>query len=193
MKLWRLLNKQIWAPKHHGLLASTRRRAAVRILTSLATFVTAGFSVAESMRLVSKKKDIRVDISRLIESLADDVEDGAPLSGLMRKYRDQDLSKNRYRINDLHDGLNFVTVEGMIIEILKPILVETRYGKTNLVKAIIEDETGKIPLCLFGVQSEGISVGDSVRIEKGYVANYEGETYLGIPKGYGGNRGCRNF
>lgn len=95
------------------------------------------------------------------------------------------LIRNRYHICELRNGMNNVTVEGKIINMSPSVEVETRYGRTFLVTATLEDDTGKIILNLFGEQIRKAKVGDYVRVERGYVITYEDKLTLNVPK-FGG-------
>jgi len=92
------------------------------------------------------------------------------------------LVRNRYHICELRDGMGNVTVEGKIILISDPVEVETRYGRTRLVVATLEDDTGKIVLNLFGEQIQKVKLGDYIRVESGYVKTYEGKLTLNVPR-----------
>jgi len=48
--------------------------------------------------------------------------------------------------------------------------------------AVIEDETGTIKLTLWNEQIEQVSVGNTVKVENGYVTSFRGEIQLNIGK-----------
>mgnify|MGYP001105171685 CR=1 FL=1 len=88
----------------------------------------------------------------------------------------------RANIRDLKDGTRDKTVEGRITQIGKEKEVWTRYGKTRLVYAMLEDSTGKIQLNLWGDDIDRVKEGDIVRIYNGYVITYENTISFNIPK-----------
>ncbi len=88
----------------------------------------------------------------------------------------------RYRhIRDLRAGMNQVNLKAKVLEISKPRMVNTRYGTVaTLVKAIVGDETGEIPLCLWNEQAKSLSVGESIIVENARAANFGGKTQLSV-------------
>ena len=82
-------------------------------------------------------------------------------------------------IQDLRHGMKKLTVEGRIIEAAKATLVHTQYGNNvMLTNAWIEDQTGKIKLCLWNEQADSVKVGDMVRISDGSVTTFKNERQL---------------
>jgi replication factor A1 len=72
-----------------------------------------------------------------------------------------------------------VNVEGRITEAAKATLVHTQYGNNvMLTNTWIEDQTGKIKLCLWNEQADSIKVGDDVQIRDGSVTTFRGERQL---------------
>jgi len=86
------------------------------------------------------------------------------------------------RITDLKDGMSSKTVEGRITEISEEREVDTRYGKARLAYAMLEDDTGKIQLNLWGEDIDRVKEGDIVRVCNGYVIKYEDTVTLNVPK-----------
>jgi replication factor A1 len=78
--------------------------------------------------------------------------------------------------------MKHLVVKGNIISMSEPKEVETRYGKTQLVIAQLKDETGEIPLNLYGEQVGKVKAGDIITIENAYTLLYEGKLTLNIPK-----------
>ena len=91
------------------------------------------------------------------------------------------LGPRVHYISELRDGMSDVSIEGKIVNLSEPKEVETRYGKTSLVKAKLKDRTGCVVLNLFGDQIDMVALGDVVRIERGYTSVYEGELALNVP------------
>lgn len=82
-------------------------------------------------------------------------------------------------IQDLRHGMKKVAVDGQITEAAKAILVHTQYGNNiMLTNAWIEDQTGKIRLCLWNEQAGSVKVGDAVQIRDGSVTTFRGERQL---------------
>jgi hypothetical protein len=86
-----------------------------------------------------------------------------------------------YVIKDLHAGMSHVNLRATVLEISPPRRVTTRYGNyATLAKALIEDETGKIKLCLWNQQIDSVSKGDAIQISDARASRFNGETQLSI-------------
>jgi len=81
-------------------------------------------------------------------------------------------SETRYRLD----------VEGYVIEKSGKMEVDTKYGRTELAKAVLRDDTGEISLNLWGTQIQIVKIGDFIRVEDAYVKVYDGKTALNIRK-----------
>ncbi|MCK5628654.1 hypothetical protein KAI12_04230 [Candidatus Bathyarchaeota archaeon] len=98
------------------------------------------------------------------------------------------LSKKNERpdsqsIGDLRTGLRHVNLKAKIVEVSEPKLVFTKYGNyANVAKALIEDETGSIKLCLWNDQINSVSIGDTVKIENARTYMFRGEKQLSLGK-----------
>jgi replication factor A1 len=103
----------------------------------------------------------------------------------MKAYDRLLLAAHRHHVAELRDGMNHITIEGRITDMGEAKEVDTRYGKTSLVVARVGDDTGQIILTLFGDQADGVHIGDTVRVENGYVSTYQDRLTLNIPKGRG--------
>jgi replication factor A1 len=90
------------------------------------------------------------------------------------------ISKGEPRpIQNLRHGMKKVNVEGRITEAAKATLVHTQYGNNvMLTNTWIEDQTGKIKLCLWNEQADSVKVGDDVQIRDGSVTTFRGERQL---------------
>lgn len=95
------------------------------------------------------------------------------------------LQQKRHFISDLKDGMKHVIIEGKVISISESKEVETRYGKTQLAIAKLQDATGEIALNLYGDQIEKVNTGDYITVENGYTLLYEGKLTLNVPKDMG--------
>ncbi len=84
------------------------------------------------------------------------------------------------KIEELAGNLNKnVDVEGEVVDISEPRKVRTRYGSSVLVStAKIKDDTGTVDLTLWGKQIDQVKVGDHIKIESGFVKEFNGEIQL---------------
>lgn len=86
-------------------------------------------------------------------------------------------------IRDLRAGMSRVNLKAKIIEVTEPRIVLTRYGNyASIAKALIEDETGTIKLCLWNDQIAAVSAGDYVQIENAQATRFRGEKQLSLGK-----------
>jgi replication factor A1 len=86
-------------------------------------------------------------------------------------------------IRDLRHGMKKVNLEATVLEIEEPRLVHTQFGNTVMMaNALIEDETGKIRLCLWDKQVKSVAVGDSIQINNASVSTFKGEKQLRLGK-----------
>ena len=77
-----------------------------------------------------------------------------------------------------------IDVKGKIVEKSETREVYSRYGYNvhRVSYAKISDGTGSIRLILWNEQIDGISVGDTVQIENGYVSRFRGVSQLNVGK-----------
>ena len=58
-----------------------------------------------------------------------------------------------------------VNVKAEVLEIPKPVQVHTQFGNTVMVvNALVQDDTGKIKLCLWEGQINSVTVGENIEI-----------------------------
>jgi ssDNA-binding replication factor A large subunit len=90
-------------------------------------------------------------------------------------------------IGDLQVGMKNVDVRGRIVEKSETREVYSRYGFTvhRVSQVTIADATGSINLLLWNDQIDGVSAGDVVQIEKGYVSQFRGVSQLNVRKRWG--------
>ncbi len=87
------------------------------------------------------------------------------------------------KIKELKLGMNEITLEAKVVEISEPRSVNTKFGyQTKVATAVLDDGSGQISLTLWGKQIQEINVGDTVKISKGYVSEFKGETQLNVPR-----------
>ncbi len=91
------------------------------------------------------------------------------------------------QIKELKTGMKQVNVTGKVVEKSASREVYSRYGYNvhRVANAVISDATGSIKLVLWNEQIDGVSVGDTVQIENGYVTAFRGEIQLSVGKKYG--------
>lgn len=88
-----------------------------------------------------------------------------------------------YCIKDLRVGMKHVNLHAKVLEISAPKQVNTKFGNTmTLAKALIEDNTGKIHLCLWDEQIQTISVNDIIVVEDAKVTKYSDTLQLNVGK-----------
>lgn len=89
------------------------------------------------------------------------------------------------KVNELKPGTGNVTIEGELINIEEPRDVTTRFGKrVRVANATLKDDTGEIILSLWGDDIDKVKVGDSVKIENGWVSEFKGNLQIS-PGKYG--------
>jgi len=95
----------------------------------------------------------------------------------------QEAKLKSYKIGDLRAGMKRLNLTAEVLKVSQPIQIATRFGNyTNMVNALIADETGTIKLSLLGSQIIMVSVHDTVQIENAHVAWFRGERQLRIGK-----------
>jgi replication factor A1 len=87
------------------------------------------------------------------------------------------------KISELKLGMNEINLTAKVSSISEPRDVRTKLGyQTRVATATIEDDSGQIPLTLWGKQIDEIAEGDSVEIKEGYVTEFRGELQLNVPR-----------
>ena len=87
------------------------------------------------------------------------------------------------KIGELKLGMSKISLTAKVVEVSEPRSVRTRLGyQTTVATAIIEDETGRIPLTLWGRQIDEVGEGDTIEITDGYVSEFRGELQLNVPR-----------
>jgi replication factor A1 len=87
------------------------------------------------------------------------------------------------KISELKLGMSKINLTAKIVEVSEPRNVRTRLGyQTRVATATLEDDTGRIPLTLWGRQIDEVGEGDTVEITDGYVSEFKGELQLNVPR-----------
>jgi ssDNA-binding replication factor A large subunit len=86
------------------------------------------------------------------------------------------------KISELKTGDARVTVEGAIVEKGEVREVNTKFGQTQVCETVLEDDSGVITLVLWGDQIKDVQQGDKVRVENGYVKEWNNSMQLNVGK-----------
>ena len=86
------------------------------------------------------------------------------------------------KISELKTGDGKVTVEGAIAEKGQVRDVSTKFGQTQVCECVLEDDSGVITLVLWGDQIKDVQEGDRVRVENGYVKEWNNSMQLNVGK-----------
>ncbi len=86
------------------------------------------------------------------------------------------------KIIDLNSNSRKVDLEAVVTEVEEPREITTRYGKTKLANAVIEDDSGSITLVLWGDDTEKLKEGDRIKIENGFVREWNNNLQISIGK-----------
>lgn len=87
------------------------------------------------------------------------------------------------KISDLKVGASNVTVQAKVVEKQDPREVITKYGKRLSVANItLQDDSGSIPMSLWGNDINMVDVGDTIEVANGYVNEFRGTPQLSTGK-----------
>jgi replication factor A1 len=87
------------------------------------------------------------------------------------------------KIEDVRVGMKKVNVIAQVSKVSEPSKVHTQFRDNAVVSnAVIEDETGKVLLCLWDKQVNTVNVGDSIEVKGAHVAIFKGEKQLRLGK-----------
>lgn len=86
------------------------------------------------------------------------------------------------QIAELRSGSSKVDITAKVVEKGKTREVNTRFGRNQVAEATIEDASGSIMLVLWGDEILKINEGDNIKIENGYVKEWNGTLQLSIGK-----------
>ena len=87
------------------------------------------------------------------------------------------------KISELKSGMNNVSLRAKVASMSEPKQIQTKFGtQTTLVNAVLQDDSGSMPIALWGQQSEGIEEGVEVELTNGFTKEFKGEVQLGVGK-----------
>ncbi|MGB9703125.1 MAG: OB-fold nucleic acid binding domain-containing protein [Candidatus Micrarchaeia archaeon] len=83
------------------------------------------------------------------------------------------------KISELKAGASDVEIVAKVKEKEEAREVITKYGKRiRVANATISDDSGEITLTLWGAYADEIEVGDTIKIENGFVTEFKGSPQL---------------
>ncbi len=87
-------------------------------------------------------------------------------------------------IKELRNGMRKVNVVAKVTEKSDTREVQSRYKNETyqVADALVSDDTGTIKLTLWNEQIDQVNVGDTVKIENGYITSFRGEIQLNAGK-----------
>ena len=108
--------------------------------------------------------------------------DNSMESGRVRKeIARQNPTPAHQKIEDLRVGMKKITIVATVKEVSEPSKVHTQFRDNAVVSnAVIEDDTGKILLCLWDQQVNTVHTGDAIEVKGAHVASFKGERQLTI-------------
>ncbi len=88
------------------------------------------------------------------------------------------------KIKELRSGMKKVNVVAKVTEKSDTREVQSRYKNETyqVADALVSDDTGTIKLTLWNEQIDQVNVGDTVKIENGYITSFRGEIQLNAGK-----------
>ncbi len=86
------------------------------------------------------------------------------------------------KISDLKEGAGKVDIEAKVIEREETREVNTKFGRAKVANAVLEDDSGTIALTLWGDDTDKVKQGDTVKIENGFVKEWNGSLQLSVGK-----------
>ena len=87
------------------------------------------------------------------------------------------------KISDLKVGASNVTVQAKVVNKEDPREVITKYGKRLSVANItLQDDSGTIPMSMWGNDISTVDVGDTIEVANGYVNEFRGTPQLSTGK-----------
>ncbi|HII72731.1 TPA: hypothetical protein HA265_08300 [Candidatus Woesearchaeota archaeon] len=82
------------------------------------------------------------------------------------------------KISELQARQTNVEVEGVITQVAEPREFEKFGKKGKVANAMLQDDSGEVKLSLWNEQIDQVKTGDRVKVQKGYVGEWQGELQL---------------
>ena len=86
------------------------------------------------------------------------------------------------KIAELTAASRNVNITGTVTQKEEPREVNTRNGVMKVANAVIEDDSGSMKLTLWGDETEKVNQGAKIKIENGFVKEWNGEIQLSVGK-----------
>ncbi|MDE1833494.1 MAG: DNA-binding protein [Candidatus Micrarchaeota archaeon] len=87
------------------------------------------------------------------------------------------------KISDLKVGASNVTIQAKVIQKDDPREVVTKYGKRlSVCNVVLQDDSGSIPMSLWGETIQQVNSGDTIEVSNGYVSEFRGTPQLSTGK-----------
>ncbi len=86
------------------------------------------------------------------------------------------------KISDLKEGSSKVNLTAKVIEKEDTREVNTKFGRSKVANAVLEDDSGSIVLVLWGDQADTIKQGDEITVENGFVKEWNNSLQLSVGK-----------
>ncbi len=83
-------------------------------------------------------------------------------------------------ITDVKAGMDRIVLTGTIVGADRPVEIETKYGRTLLTRAFLQDQSGRVRLNLWGEHAPKGMSGTIVRIENAFASKFSGEVEVNL-------------
>ncbi len=95
----------------------------------------------------------------------------------------QNPAPSHLKIEALRVGMKKINVTAHVVELAEPAKVHTQFRDNAVVSnAVVEDETGRVLLCLWDQQVNSVRIGDFIEVKNAHVAMFKGEKQLRLGK-----------
>src|SRR6266567_2668305 len=84
------------------------------------------------------------------------------------------------KTTDVKAGMDGIILTGTIVDSDQPIEIETKYGRTSLTRAFLQDSSGKLRLTLWGEHAQKGDAGNIVRIENAFASKFSSEVEVNL-------------
>jgi replication factor A1 len=86
------------------------------------------------------------------------------------------------KISELSSGSRKVDIEAKVVQKEAVREVNTKFGRNRVCNVIIEDDSGSIAMTLWGDEIDKVNEGDMIKVENGYVSEWQGTLQLSVGK-----------